>query len=49
MIDQVPTEEIEITNEITDDIVEQLQPEVVTQNADGTLEPTGTDEPVGVK
>ena len=47
MIDQVPTEEIEITNEITDDIVEQLQPEVVTQNADGTLEPTGTDEPVG--
>ena len=24
-----------------------LQPEVVTQNADGTLEPTGTDEPVG--
>ena len=47
MIDQVPTEEIEITNEIRDDIVEQLQPEVVTQNADGTLEPTGTDEPVG--
>lgn len=47
MIDQVPTEEIELTNEITDDIIEQLQPEVVTQNADGTLEPTGTDEPVG--
>ena len=47
MIDQVPTEEIELTHEITDDIIEQLQPEVVTQNADGTLEPTGTDEPVG--
>lgn len=47
MIDQVPAEEVELTNEITDEIVEQLQPEVVTQNADGTLEPTGTDEPVG--
>lgn len=47
MIDQVPTEEIELTHEITDEIIEQLQPEVVTQNADGTLEPTGTDEPVG--
>ena len=47
MIDQVPAEEVELTNEITDDIIEQLQPEVVTQNADGTLEPTGTDEPVG--
>lgn len=47
MIDQVPAEEVELTNEITDEIIEQLQPEVVTQNADGTLEPTGTDEPVG--
>lgn len=47
MIDQVPTEEIELTHEITDEIIEQLQPEVVTENADGTLEPTGTDEPVG--
>lgn len=47
MIDQVPTEDVELTHEITDEIVEQLQPEVVTENADGTLEPTGTDEPVG--
>lgn len=44
MIDQVPTEEIEITNEITDDIVEQLQPEVVTEDENGNLVPTGNDE-----
>ena len=47
MIKEVPKEEVQLTHEITDEIIEQLQPEVVTQNADGTLEPTGTDEPVG--
>lgn len=44
MIDQVPVEEVELTHEITDEIVEQLQPEVVTEDENGNLVPTGNDE-----
>lgn len=46
MIDQVPTEEVELTHDLTDDIIEQLQPEVVREGENGELVPTGNDEVV---
>lgn len=46
MIEQVPTESVELTYDITDDIVDQLEPEVVREDENGELVPTGNDEVV---
>lgn len=44
MINQVPTESIEITSDITEDILDTLKPEIVTEDEDGKKIPAGVDE-----